>query len=88
MRLLKQLEQPRITLDREDPPTQRGHDPGIGTKTGRRIDYRSITSTQKLGKRMPPSGHALEIGTNPLPRSITGPSKFKPVGPVFQQDVR
>ena len=87
MRLLKQLEQSRITFDREDPPPQRGHDPGITTKTGRCIDYRSITPTQKLGKRMPPGGHALEIGTNPLPRSITGPSKFKPFGSVFQQDV-
>ncbi len=52
MRLLKQSEEPRLALDRKNPPAKRGQDPGISTKAGGRVDYRAITAMQEFGKRM------------------------------------
>jgi hypothetical protein len=86
--LLKELEEIRFPLDRQNVPAQSRQNAGVSTKARSRIDYRSITASQELGKGMPSSGEPLEPGTNSLPGAIFRPAKFQAFRAVFQHDVR
>ena len=82
--ILQKLHQDLGAFDCKDPTLEGGQDRRVPTKASGGVNYRTRTPTKQLDQGMSDGRHPLEDGTNPLPRPISGHSKFSAVGPLFK----
>ena len=82
--ILQQLQQDFRAFDCKNTTTEGGQHRRIPAKAGGGVNYRTRAAPKELHQGVPDGRSSVKDGTDPLPRPISGHSKFSAVGPLFK----